>query len=717
MRMLLLLRGLPGSGKSYWVYKNHLQDYTISSDNLRTMMGSNLLDLNGKYGINNEVNPAMWGKLFEILESRFSLGAFTVLDSTNIKTADMQKIHKVAKKYRYRTYCVDFTDVPFDKCMKRNLSRDENKVVHKSAMERMYIRLQNSAVPGGIKVIKPEDWLIETRYRTEDISEYKRVHHIGDIHGCNSCLQSYLKDGIKNDEFYIFIGDYIDRGIENVETVRFIASIADKPNVVLLEGNHDKYLWSYYNNEPTKSPEFEEVTRKQFDSDELLSSETVKKYCYEIARKLRQCFIYKWNNKIVFCNHGGISKLPSNVSLINTEQLIKGVGVYRDMMAVDDAFAEQNWDREVYQVHGHRNIEQVPIQVNNRCFNLCEHIEYGGNLRSLILDENGFTPILTKNPVYKRNPEKAFNNVPEMIEAMGDSPHIKVVPQGNSNISSYNFTRDAFSGGIWNDMTSKARGLFINTKTQQIVARGYDKFFNINERPETNLDVLPNTISYPVVAYKKENGFLGLLGFDKESDRLLYCSKSEINGKYAKYFKKILLDTVDESILYNYMKSRNVTMLFEVIDIKNDPHIIKYQKSRVILLDIVENNINFKHYSYDKVVETAKSLGIEYKECCYILNSPEEFKGCISEISKDDYKWKNRYIEGFVFVDKYDFMFKYKCEYYKYWKFLRGQVESMTRGRKPRVDNPFLKWVGEDDNRVSKDIITLRTEFLERRKS
>ena len=706
--MCVLLRGLPASGKSTFIEENNLQDYTVSSDLFRTLLGSNELNIEGQFRINMSVSNTRWKFVFDVLEQRFMNGCFTVLDATNIKAADMQKVYKLAKEYRYRVYCVDFTDVPFEECVRRDANRPEHKQVGRKVLERMYQSLQGNKVPGGITVIKPEDFFNVTRYRTQDISNYKKIHHIGDIHGCYTALQNYLKDGLNDDEFYIFIGDYIDRGLENVECVRFIASIAERENVVLLEGNHERHLVSYIKGEVAKSEEFENITRLQLDSE---NPEEMKSLAKKIVGKLRQCFIYKWNGKVVLCTHGGLSRLPSNLSLVNAEQMIKGVGVYRDMIAVNNAFAEQNWDKEIYQVHGHRNVEQVGIEVNNRCFNICEHIEYGGNLRSLVLDENGFKGIYTKNPVYKKKDDKSFETVGEMLDVLQTNENIKVVKQGDSNISSYNFNRKAFNNGVWDDITTKARGLFINDKTCEIVARGYDKFFNINERPETNADVLPNTLSYPVTAYKKENGFLGLLGFDKENDTLVYCSKSEMFGTYANYFKDILLSMVDEKTLYNYMKPHNVTLAFEVIDVFNDPHIIKYDKCKVVLLDIIENSVEFKKYSYEEMTETAKVLGLPCKEKCVTLNDAEELRAFFKEISQDEYKWKNRFIEGFVFEDMNLFMFKYKCEYYKYWKYLRGQIEIMAKGRQPKIDHPFLKWVMKDKSRLSRDIISLRMEY------
>lgn len=715
MKMLLLLRGLPASGKSKWVYDNHLQDYTVSSDSIRLLLGSNELTVYGNYTTNQSIHNSVWKLVYDVLEERFKLGAFTVFDATNIKGADMTKTYKLARQYRYRVYCVDFTDVPKEECIKRDRLRDESKRVGKDVIERMYQSMINNKVPSGIKVIKPDEWLQETRYRTEDVSQYRKVVHIGDIHGCYTALRNYLDKPLEDDVLYVFIGDFIDRGLENVEVTKYIASIAEKSNVVLLEGNHEKNYRCYLEDEVSNSKDFESFTRSEFDV-ECAKNASFKENMKTILRKIRQCYIYKWNDKVVFCNHGGISKLPANLSLINTKQLINGVGQYRDMLTVDKAFAEQNWDKEVYQVHGHRNVEQVPIQVNNRCFNICEHIEYGGNLRVLELDENGFNGILVPNPVFRKKDTDTFETVPEMLDVLDTNDYIKIVPQLGTNISSYNFSRAAFQKGIWDDITTKARGLFINTSTYEIVARGYNKFFNINERPETNADVLPNTLAYPVKVYKKENGFLGLLGYDKESDSLLFCSKSQMDGPYSNYFKTILLSQVSEEVLYNYMKPHNVTLVFEVIDIENDPHIIKYNKSKVVLLDIIENSVEFKAYPYQDVIDTANLFNIEYKTFCNIINNKEELKSFFKEISQDDYKWNNRFIEGFVFVDSNNFMFKYKCEYYKYWKFMRGQVEKMSKGAKPKVDNPFLKWVSKDLDRTKKDIITLRDEFLKENK-
>ena len=50
-----------------------------------------------------------------------------------------------------------------------------------------------------------------------------------------------------------------------------------------------------------------------------------------------------------------------------------------------------------YQVHGHRNYEGVPAEVNEHCFNLDGAVEMGGQLRALELSEDGFAVVTVGN--------------------------------------------------------------------------------------------------------------------------------------------------------------------------------------------------------------------------------------------------------------------------------------------------------------------------------
>lgn len=51
MRILLLLRGSAGCGKSTWIEKNGLKPYTLSADDIRLLCQSPIMNVDGTYGI------------------------------------------------------------------------------------------------------------------------------------------------------------------------------------------------------------------------------------------------------------------------------------------------------------------------------------------------------------------------------------------------------------------------------------------------------------------------------------------------------------------------------------------------------------------------------------------------------------------------------------------------------------------------------------------
>lgn len=78
--------------------------------------------------------------------------------------------------------------------------------------------------------------------------DYRRVLAIGDIHGNFSRLLS-LFHKIQFDQekdLLILLGDYIDRGPENMRCLRWAMEMSEKPNVIALRGNHEDLMLAYY---------------------------------------------------------------------------------------------------------------------------------------------------------------------------------------------------------------------------------------------------------------------------------------------------------------------------------------------------------------------------------------------------------------------------------------------------------------------------------------
>lgn len=726
MRVLLLLRGSAGCGKSTWIEQNGLKPYTLSADDIRLLCQSPVLQPDGTVGISQSNDKTVWKTLFNLLEIRMQKGEFTVIDATNSKTSEMNRYKQMCETYRYRMYCVDFADIPIDEVKRRNASREELKRVPDAAIDKMYSRFKTQKIPSGIKVIKPDE-LDSIWMKLFDLSEYKKIHHIGDVHGCHTALKKYIDNngGIKDDEFYIFCGDYVDRGIENADVIKYLISIKDKKNVLMLEGNHERWLWLWANGCTGKSKEFELVTKPQLEDAKI-----DKKDVRQLYRKFGQCAYYRYGENIYLVTHAGLSVLPDNLTFVATDQMIHGVGNYNDFEKIAETFAEK-MPLNYYQIHGHRNTKQVPIRVNDRVFNLEGRIEFGGDLRCVQLDKDGMHEVEVHNEVFKtpemREKQSVTNSsVADVIISLRANRYIQEKKFGN--ISSFNFTSKAFYDKIWDEQTTKARGLYLDTFKGKVAARAYDKFFNINERPETKFDMLQHKLQFPVTAYVKENGYLGIVSYDEYNDDLFIASKSTIDSQFAQWLKEAIYNQITEENrekMKKYAKDNNVSFVFENVDMKNDPHIIEYPESKLYLLDIVYNQMDFAKYDYETMCDIAHQLGLTPKEKAFEIANWQDFYDWYYDILEEDYEYNGRKIEGFVIEDSVGYMTKLKLTYYNFWKFMRaisheairnGYIKKTSALTTP-IANEYYAWVRklhdvDDIDSVPKDICTLRRLFF-----
>lgn len=93
---------------------------------------------------------------------------------------------------------------------------------------------------------------ILTRYEKQAFGMSKIIA-IGDIHGCYdelNLLVNYLNENsiFTDNDTLVLLGDYIDRGDKNKQTLRLIRCLNAKTNVVALAGNHEDFLIKYVEN-------------------------------------------------------------------------------------------------------------------------------------------------------------------------------------------------------------------------------------------------------------------------------------------------------------------------------------------------------------------------------------------------------------------------------------------------------------------------------------
>jgi predicted kinase len=718
MRHLVLYRGAMGAGKSTFTRENELSQYVLSADDIRLLFQTPVMSEDGTYTISGKNDGKVWAFLFQLLEERMKRGEFTIIDATHAKQEAISRYKALASQYRYRVSVVDFSDVPLETLLLQNKKRPQYKHVPDHVIMNAHERMTTENVPKWVNKVKPYHFHSEMQYTPRDFSDWKRIHHIGDIHGCYTALMEYLGGGLKEDELYIFVGDFLDRGLENAQVLKFLVEIKDNKNVFFLEGNHESHIWRWANDEECVSRTFERGTQP-----ELEAAGIDKKDVRQLYRRLGQLVYYTYGDKTVVVSHGGVSKIPDNFMYLATEQLIKGVGDYE----VDIDFAwEKNMYDWTYQIHGHRNVFRLPTQASKNSFNLEGQVEKGGYLRAVTLDKDGFHTHEVKNDIFKLDKGSAPAikeedlTVEDFLGYLQNHKFIQEKPLIN-NISSFNFTRRAFTDKIWDDINIKARGLFINTFTKEIVSRSYNKFFNVNERSFTKISALADSLKFPVVIYGKENGYLGTVGYNAEIDELVFTSKSEVMGPHAEWMKDLFYKQFNSDTVYvikDFLKDVNTALVFEVIKVNEDPHIIEYAEDKLVLLDVVYRDIVYNKLPYAMLDTFASIIGVECKKQVATFGNWTDFYKWYRSVTED---WSIQE-EGYVIEDSIGFMTKLKLPYYNFWKQMRGVKDKVSKKQDDMIKgaslytplhNRFFSWAKKQDKDYLKksNIIQLRKDF------
>ncbi|WP_405351072.1 RNA ligase [Fusobacterium animalis] len=706
MRTLLLLRGAQASGKSTWVTENNLEPYTLSADKIRLNIANPVLNEDGSIEISQKYNKLTWELLYKYLEMRMENGDFTIIDATHSDIKLMNKYRDLANIYKYTIYYLEF-DTPLEECLKRNRERIGYKYVPEKVIEKTWEAIKNKEkLPNIFKKINSIDEIIN--FYTADVNEYKKVIIIGDIHSCAEPLKEVLKD-FSEENLYVFVGDYFDRGIQAVETFKIMLDLLEKPNVVLIEGNHENNsVKKFINDEEKYTKSFDETTLQPLLKEFEL--EYIKAGLKKIYKRLRQCYAFEFSGKKFLCTHGGLPLVPK-LALVSAREMIKGVGKYET--EIGEIYSEnykKGLCQDFIQVHGHRGI-------NDGEYSYCleGRVEFGGELKVLTIDNDGnIEKYGIKNDVYNRGLKLPMSGVTEKVEKFNTANELInemighkfiTVKECDYNLISLNFNREAFNKKKWNDLTIKARGLFVDRDSGEVKIRSYNKFFNFGER-HVNLGYLHKYATYPIRVFKKYNGFLGLASVI--DGNIVLASKSVTSGKYKDIFQSIW-DKVEDSVkelLKQIMIENNCTAVFEVVSPEYDPHIIKYDKEHLYLLDFIENKLDIDTHNIDlefsenlmKKVEFSSTI-LTKKELVTKLENYDELYNFLDEKAKSLEEF-----EGYVLCDNSGLMFKFKLPYYMLWKERRTWLEryrsALSKGKKIEI-----KDIEKDENRHFKKFL------------
>ena len=112
----------------------------------------------------------------------------------------------------------------------------------------------------------------------------------------------------------------------------------------------------------------------------------------------------------------------------------------------------------------------------------------------------------------------------------------------------------------------------------------------------------------------------------------------------------------------------------------------------------------FRKLDYSQLLDLGAKLGLEVKRQYKTLNNWNELEEFMKETQKDSFKVDGKFIEGFVFEDRYGFMFKLKLSYYKFWKYMREAMYTLkkygyigSRYKYNALSREFCEWLEQLD--------------------
>lgn len=304
------------------------------------------------------------------------------------------------------------------------------------------------------------------------------------------------------------------------------------------------------------------------------------------------------------------------------------------------------------------------------------------------------------------------------------------------------------------ELPSNARGLFsiVEDGKERIVVRGYDKFFNINEVPETKWEWIEQNTKGPYEVTSKENGCIVFIA-GLEDGTLIVTSKQSTGPRDSPNEKNhswvgqqwverhLAKKNVSVPEFAKLLHSMGATAVGELCDDDFEEHVLAYpgDKAGIYLHGLNLNVAKFNTYPFSSIEQFAERFGFHTTEYLVIDTLPELRK--FLETCAETGSWNGVEVEGFVIRSKAkmkstdelysDFFFKYKFEepylMYRQWRemsraYLSGKSRDEIRIHKHQeISKRYLDYVIplfdksaslRQEYNQSHGIIGLREQFL-----
>lgn len=691
MKKMILLKGAPGSGKTSLIENLNLSPYTLGYDMFRELFAVTAPvtdDESTSLVVGAQIERQVVQATHDAVENRLKLGALVVIDATNVTIADQKAWRDMGHKYNYDVALYDVqSELTDDELLARNDRRGDQRVAEDIVVKKAQ-QSRESGVALGVHKIESELQLRKLGTVAErDFNLFDKVVVFGDIHSCADTLKEAIADHGDLDDpriAWIFLGDLFDRGPDALGVFELLAPRVEQDNVFLIEGNHELNLRRVLTNTASKgSYRDSRATRDQLLAGGYMAADQLAFLNHFVP------FIgFTKAQQIFFASHGGVQvdKVPYSVTAGG--KIIYDVSNIPDYYFIYGAASRTHtWNRQteyghdanllasadVVQFHGHRNGSRSqgpqPMNAVPNVWNLESGVETGGKLSVAVIGEYGQTTgYQYDGPPFDRPVVVPDISAIPLSARLASDEGIRAKDIGNG-ITAYNFTRETFQKGQWNPETTAARGLFLRDDT--VIARGYEKFFNLGEQHGYTKDDVIQHFELPVRISEKANGFLLIVA--AVDGELVYYTKGGPTP-FAKAGQQLFerrFDAEKRQKFTGLLSRTNVSVTFEVV-LENDPHLVDIIGEDLIFLDVINNAIDF---TFRPELEQAVQAILNIRR---VPSTVVTTRGQLA--TAIDYYQHEIIFEGAVLLDVAGRMTKIKSDYYSAAKAIRGPLTRVLRG-------------------------------------
>jgi len=258
---LIVLVGASGSGKSTFAARHFKPTEIISSDHCRGLVSDDETD--------QSASADAFALVGAIAEIRLKRRLLTVIDATNVRSADRKAWIELARRWHALPVAI-VIDPGIDICVARNKSR-QDRPFGAQVIQRMTSEIRRGL--GGLQregfrqvwkftsEVEVDSVVIERRpLWTDKRDDTGPFDIIGDVHGCAGELEELLAKLDYAVEWFedqgertvsvtppegrkiIFLGDLVDRGPNSPDVLRIAMSMVASGTAYCVQGNHDRKL-------------------------------------------------------------------------------------------------------------------------------------------------------------------------------------------------------------------------------------------------------------------------------------------------------------------------------------------------------------------------------------------------------------------------------------------------------------------------------------------